>query len=189
MIKRKNYGEAEQHYRTIRREAHEFVAEELATAFNGRVKLTDIDDVALQAAAAWRNAYPAHRVGHTPGWDWSQQLRRFRKRARRVEAALWHDATLCGLAVGRISRGHLTASLHFLEAGPLGNPLQGAVAPIMVRFLETMAVAVGCKEVSIEWPVDGLIEFYANKLGFVEKVAKRDKIIRLKKRIATPESG
>lgn len=175
----KTRNEAEKYYREVRREARFAVEGELKELGGEAVRLTDINEDALLAVESWRDNYPSKRENHIPGWNWRKEVCRFRSRPRRVEIALWYEQELCGMALGRISDRCIVATIHLIESNPSGSPLAGSVAPFIVRFLETLAVSVGCKEVSIEQPAEGLVQYYA-EIGFVRKVTKGNRVVRQK---------
>jgi len=176
---KKTRAQAETYYRQVRRDAQLAVQAELRELTHAEIFLTDIGEEALAAADTWRELYSAHKADHVPGWDWRKEVRRIRNRPRRVEVALWHEQTVCGLALGRISDRCVIATIHLVEANPAGNPLAGMVVPFITRYLETLAASLGCKEVSIEQPAEALVEYYES-IGFGKKVMKGQRVIRQK---------
>lgn len=183
MARKRNLGEALAHYKELRREAHEMVEREHVLRFPEGLRLTDITRDAIREAMGWRYLYEEGRLIHRPSWDWEKTVRRFHSRARVVEAALWYQNKLHGIAIGRVSRGHLVASLHYLESLPTDHDLKGAVAAIMTRFLEIMGVAIGCSYASLEYPVESLVDFYSDNLGFSKKIEKHNRVLRLQKQL------
>lgn len=176
---KKTRSQAEIYYRTARRDAQQAVQTDLQEYSGGDIRLTDFNEVALEATDRWRQQYPSARGDHIPGWNWRRELRRFRNRPRRVEVVLWHGDIVCGVALGRISDRCVVATIHLVESNPEGNPLAGSVVPFITRFLETLAVSLGCKEVSIEQPAEGLVDYYA-EIGFAKKVMKGQRVVRQK---------
>lgn len=170
--------EAEQRFRAIRWEARQQVEPELQAMGGPEVRLSEISDEAVKIATQWRSQYPASRATHVPSWKWETEIRRIKRRPRRVEVALWHGVTLCGLALGRISNNRVVATIHLVESNPVGNPLGGSVVPYLALFLEAVGVIAGSKDVSIEQPVKDLVDYYES-LGFTKKVTKGSKILRL----------
>ena len=123
--------------------------------------------------------------GYAPGWLWSRELTRARRRPRRVEAAVYaelpdHTHVLCGLILGRISNRHVVASIHLLSRAPAPNPLQGRFAKIAVRYLEFCAAAFDCTTASLQRPIPELVDFYKS-LGYSRVVEKKGKIERLER--------
>nr|WP_315595533.1 hypothetical protein [uncultured Cupriavidus sp.] len=123
--------------------------------------------------------------GFIPGWSWERELTRARRRPRRVEAAVYAEGTegppvLCALILGRISNGHVVASIHLLSRAPEPNPLQGQVAKVAIRYLEFCAAAFGCTVASLQRPIPELVAYY-KELGFHREVKKKGKIERLER--------
>jgi hypothetical protein len=154
---------------------------EIKESINIDVKLSDIDYSALDIASTWRENYSVFgRELHEPRWDWNKELRKFRRRPRRVELAIWSETQLCGLVLGRISDRCVVATIHLIEANPENHPLKKMITPISAQYLGILAASIGAKEISIESPVPDLIEFY-KQLGFDREIKKGKKILRLKK--------
>lgn len=182
---KKTYRQAKDYYRELRESVYRGVEADLRDQGIEGVRFTEISAAALAIAEAWRDLYPEHREAHIPGWNWPVELARFRLRPRRVEAALWFEDELCGLALGRISDRHIVATIHLVEANPAGNPLGGVVVALMTRFLDAIGARVGCREVSLERPVAGLVDFYM-EAGFKRKEFDGDQVVRLKKFLKLP---
>lgn len=175
------YRQAEVRYREIRSQVRAMVLPAVRTATGHPVELTEITPDAAELAAAWRPQYSDKE--REPAWDWGIELRRARRRPRRVELAIWCNGLLCGMALGRISDRCVVATVHLMESNPeQSNPLGGMVAPITVRFLDALALLLGCEEVSLESPVPALVDYYRG-LGFTREVRKGRKLLRLKKSI------
>jgi hypothetical protein len=174
--------QAEQRYRDIRRESREVIIEQLRRLSNPQVDLSDITEEALEQADVWRTKYPIAKHSYIPGWSWRKVVAKFRRRPRRLEVALWQDVTLCGLAVGRISDRCVVATIHYIESMPEGNPLQGKVVPFIVRYLEALAVSLGCESVTIERPVEDLMDYYS-MFGFDHRIMKGSRVVRQVKRL------
>ncbi|WNV05891.1 hypothetical protein RP726_05625 [Candidatus Methylospira mobilis] len=80
---------AEQEYKNHRQEAMKLLEAELQEF---AVSLTDISTESLLLACSWKSKYPLmSKEDHQPGWDWRKELRKFRRRPRRVELAIWSD--------------------------------------------------------------------------------------------------
>lgn len=183
--KSKDRAESEAKYRAARAFAMGELEPEIRDLTGQDVSLRDIDQTALDAASAWRSAYAGvGKADYLPAWDWGKEARRFKRRSRRLELAIWVGDVLCGLAIGRISDRCIVATIHLLEGNPAGNPLGGNVIPIATRYLEVLAATIGCREASIESPVPTLVERYRSA-GYVKEVFKGKKIVRLKKAIWT----
>ena len=123
--------------------------------------------------------------GFIPGWSWERELTLARRRPRRVEAAVHAEVpgavpSLCALILGRISNGHVVASIHLLSRAPDPNPLKGQVAKVAIRYLEFCAAAFGCTVASLQRPIPELVAYY-KELGFHREVKKKGKIERLER--------
>jgi hypothetical protein len=151
------------------------------TITNRSVLLDDINAAAITQAKDWRQTFPGVRQG---GWDWAKLLNSFRRRPRHVELAVWVDQILCALLLGRVSDNRVVATIYFLERRPLDNPLAGSIALIATRYIETLALLLGCKQAALDSPLPDLIDFYA-KLGYIGATKKGRKVIRLVKILRT----
>lgn len=172
---------AEEKYKALRSLAMSAVEDEINQLLTHvTVRLTHITSEALDLAVAWRKAYYDKRENHEPGWNWTAELNRFRSRPRRIELAIWGNDVLCGLALGRISDKKIVVTIHLIESNPTNNPLKAKIVPIAAQFIEVLGNTLGVREISIERPVNSLIDFYVNQ-GFKEKEMRKNKIIRLKK--------
>ncbi|MGH1507349.1 hypothetical protein [Ralstonia solanacearum] len=123
--------------------------------------------------------------GYAPGWLWSREVARARRRPRRVEAAVYAELpdqsqVLCGLILGRISNRRVVASIHLLSRAPVPNPLEGRFAKIAVRYLEFCAAAFDCATASLQRPIPELVDFYKS-MGYTRVVVKKGKIERLER--------
>jgi hypothetical protein len=155
-------------YKTLRQQARALMSSYIASSLPQGTTLSDLDEQALLQANQWG------------GFAWEYIAKKFRRRPRRVELAIWFDGTLCGIACGRVSNRRIVASIHYLQSNPVEHPLNGYIAPISTLFLDTMAILAGCSESSIQNPVPGLIDFY-KKLGYVKEQTKGKKIKSLNK--------
>lgn len=167
----KTANESADTYRLLRQQAREMVWTLIEPIAPEGTSLTDINDEALAQADQWG------------GFRWGYIGRKFRRRPRRVELAIWYDDELCGIACGRVSNKRVVASIHYLESNPRAHPLRGSVAAIASRFLDTMALLAGCNETSIQNPVEPLIGFYKD-LGYVRETVRGQKVTRLNKVLA-----
>jgi hypothetical protein len=119
--------------------------------------------------------------GYAPGWSWAKALVKFRRRPRRVEAAVCVERVgqapaLCGLILGRISNGHVVASIQLMSRAPAPNPLEGRFTRIAVRYLEFCAKAEHCEIVALLQPIPDLVDYY-KKLGFRRQYVKKGVVV------------
>ncbi|QDQ26949.1 hypothetical protein FNU76_11570 [Chitinimonas arctica] len=169
-------------YAEARHAAYHDAQREFQAALGADIRLTLISAEALRQAASWSSTCSSTKAVYLPGWNREVELRKFRRRPRRVEVAIWYgEALLCGIALGRISDRRVVATIHFLQGNPLAdNPISGKVGALATRFLEIYALELGCTYISIEHPVPELIEYYEN-LGFTNRVVRGRRVIRLTK--------
>lgn len=94
-------------------------------------------------------------------WDWFEIKRRFRNIPARFELAVSVNDELCGIMIGKPSRGRRHVSAYFLEGNSDPNhPLKGHVLPILLEGLALYGEALGCSYIRLIQPVDGLISRY-----------------------------
>jgi hypothetical protein len=179
-------AEAEERFSAIRHEVYRITEETLNEILPINVRFSSITLDATEIADSW--VYPEHKQYHAPGWSWAKEARKFKRRPRRVEAAIWVDqpeTILCGLVLGRVGKGRMMASIHFLEGNPnVASPLKGQIAQIAIRHLELHAYALGCNTLGIANPRPDLIKFY-EALGFRHYIRKGAKVVRLERRVDT----
>lgn len=122
-----------------------------------------IDGDALNAwTQQWR---PHHRVSQPGGWRWPEQCQAFRNVYNRFELALWHGDSLCGLAIGRPSRGRQALSVHLLEGCPAPHPLKGAVRFCIMEAAQAYAEELECRELRLIRPLPDVLPYY-ERMGF-----------------------
>jgi hypothetical protein len=151
-------------YDSIRAAVYELVADVMTEETGVPVMITPV----IHGMAAWEAVWkPAHPGGALPGgFDWIRALKQFRSKVERFDAAIWSDGFLCGLAIGKPSRGRRHVSVHLMEgARHTPNPLKGRVLPIVLALADEYAKALGTKYVRLVSPVQGMIPIY-QALGF-----------------------
>ncbi len=91
--------------------------------------------------------------------------------------AIWNGSLLCGLTIGKASRGILgggresNVTIHFLQGAPRAiNVLKGYIAPISIDAAESYAKVLGKNYVYLKNPERQVMSMYAS-FGFT--VAKR----------------
>lgn len=186
-MRSETYLEAEARYRAIRVDVYRVAEKELKEITGLDISFTGITDEIAQEAFNWK--YPHQKTGFTPGWSWVAEAKKFRRRPRRVEAAIWvtvdKEKILCGLVLGRISNSRVMATIHFLEGNPeMVTPLSGKVAQVAIRYLELQAVALNCTVIGIANPLPDLVSFYGD-LGFSKSITKGTKVKRLERGLGT----
>jgi hypothetical protein len=93
-------------------------------------RLSLIDEAALQA---WEEQWRP-RSDRPGGWNWREQRLALRSTLNRFEVALWSGPVLCGLAIGKPSKGPSHLAVQLLEGNPAeSHPLKGFVAECAVE--------------------------------------------------------
>lgn len=125
--------------------------------------MTDID---VHALTAWNATWHGCHASGYGGFNWTRLWHRYcRQDQRSFQCALWHESTLCGLALGTVPRGHSHLTIRFIEGRPQGHPLRGHVARIVLASAEYYAAGLELPQIRLENPAPGLVDWYRN-LGF-----------------------
>jgi hypothetical protein len=135
--------------------------------FGVSVRLTGID---ARALAAYREDWM--RLPR-PGWpnnqppDWLVDQKALAGLLNRFEVAVWSGAEiLCGLAVGRPSRGKGILRVDLLEGHPNpSHPLKGQVARSIVAAAFRYAEAIDAAELRLTRPLPAVVPLY-RAMGF-----------------------
>lgn len=85
---------------------------------------------------------------------------------------------LCALAVGRVSKGRMIASIHYLQSNPASHGLEGEIGRIATAYLLALATQLRCSEIALNRPVPELVRYY-EKLGFTRHVHRKGVLARL----------
>jgi hypothetical protein len=151
-------------YEQIRAAVYEVVAKNLAEELDMPIQITPIGRGMLKWETVWLPAHPGR--GNHGGFDWREIVNRFNGKHERLDAAIWSAGLLCGLAIGKPSKGKRHVSIYFLEgARHSPNPLKGSVLTIALLLANEYAKALGARYVRLMSPVEGLIPTYQT-LGF-----------------------
>lgn len=158
---------AYERYREIRRAAYLHTLSELREMefldqdSLSQIRLEDIGASALQQSDDW-----------TVHWSWRRQNSKFSRYPDAIRTALWHGSVLCGMGLGRVSKGKLFIRVHFLQGSGSENPLRGKVAAVLLLSAEKYGIALGVKTITIERPVPDLVCHY-EQFGFTLVEGKR----------------
>ena len=126
------------------------------------VELTTINPAVLHA---WEHQWIA-RQGQPGGWNWRDQTRRLQPTLNRFEVAIWSGPTLCGLAIGKPSRGASHLAVQLLEGSPnTGHPLRGRIAECVTVAAASYARLLGKAQIRLIRPLPGALPIY-RRLGF-----------------------
>ncbi|UNW12062.1 hypothetical protein MP631_18600 [Xanthomonas phaseoli pv. phaseoli] len=142
------------------------------------VRLTEIDGRARTEANSWMIPVKSPTTAKVPDWDWKDLWKEFSNKACRVDVAVWVNDSLYGLAIGRVSRRRVLATIHYLQRSPLMPQSGISLGRIATAYLVALAEQLGCSEVAVDRPLDELIGYYKN-LGFTKEVRKGKKIVKL----------
>ena len=119
-----------------------------------------------QAVRAWEVQWRERHWTGEGGWRWTQLAHRFTRKPRSFHAALWSGPRLCGLCVGRVSKGRRHLTLHYMESAPdPAHPLRGFVTALMFEAARNYGLTMGVDKLMLREPLPGVIERY-QRFGF-----------------------
>lgn len=123
-----------------------------------QVTLGPIEGPSLAQTLEWENRlYP---------WNWFEFKRKFRNIPARFELSIRVHEQVCGLAIGKPSRGRRHLAIYFIEGNPdKQHPLRGQLLPILLEAASLYGVALGCAYLRLINPVEGLHPLYS-RWGF-----------------------
>jgi len=160
------YQEAHERYAELRILAYDYalqraISRGIATS---ATRMTPIAPAAIQTVQeTW--SLQRHWTGDG-GWPWELIVRPFHKKPRSFHAALWEGAELCGLAVGKVSRGKNRITLRYMQSSPSPtHPLRGRVTLLMFEAATAYGQALGCRSLRLRNPLPGALPIYL-RLGF-----------------------
>ncbi|HHL1850178.1 TPA: hypothetical protein ACQ283_005380, partial [Klebsiella pneumoniae] len=117
----------------------------------GALRLTTIDDNAIRA---WKSQWKGRSRKHAHGaWDWQNLASKRARSCKRFDVAVWGEDVLCGLSVGKLTRGKKTVRMDYLEACPTAHPLEKRITMIVVAVALSVAKKVGAQHVAIFNPI------------------------------------
>ncbi|MES9868069.1 MAG: hypothetical protein ABW149_00005 [Sedimenticola sp.] len=140
-------------YETIRNQAHDDARRlsiESHFADQGLI-VTSINQETLDLTKGW------------PTFNWSSLMKRkFCTHLRRFEVSIWYESYLCGLAVGKVSKGNSWVRIDNVEKMPgEGNPLKGSIFPISFVAATKYAGLLGKQKILVTSPINQeLIDYY-----------------------------
>lgn len=103
-----------------------------------------------------------------PIFPWDTLYDDFRPYIDRFEVAIWANGRICGMAIGRPSKGPNNVTIHFGERWMSdNNPIGGLFTPIVTEVANAYALVLGKEWVKIKDPVPGAIPAYVRE-GFAE---------------------
>jgi len=119
-----------------------------------------------QAIRAWELQWREDHWTGQGGWPWAQLAHRFTRKPRSFHAAVWSGLRLCGLCVGRVSKGRKHLTLHYMESAPdPAHPLRGFVTAMMFEAARNYGLAMGVDKLLLREPLPGVMQRY-HRFGF-----------------------
>lgn len=125
-------------------------------------------DITRAALLAWERTWAPHAGdGSRPGgWHWAQLAQAYARYPDAFHLAIWSGLALCGLSVGRPSRGHHYLAVDFLEGSPVpDHPLKGKVLPLAIAAATAYGQALGATSLRLTNPLPGVVPLYERE-GF-----------------------
>ncbi|KHD04788.1 hypothetical protein PN36_34835 [Candidatus Thiomargarita nelsonii] len=169
-----NYKEAKKQYNELRNKVYQKVEKELTDRFQKPVQLSHID---INALKAWQKEWCprlAERKRFTEEelfWNWVNTIREMSNVPSRFELAIWSDNILCGLAIGKPSKGPAHNAIYRLQGSPIKHPLEGKIITIAIKTGTEYARALGKKHLVLVEPLEHLVKIY-QRHGFTFKTSK-----------------
>lgn len=101
-------------------------------------------------------------------WDWDAVQKKYRTHPKRFELTVWYQGrTLCGASIGRPTWSGGKLRLDYIEASPMGTPLDGLVTDIAIAAGILYARSIGAAQIRIMNPVNHDVKnHYLSKTGF-----------------------
>lgn len=128
------------------------------------VRLADIDAPCLDV---WRRSW-RHKE-----FDWDENAAHFKREVDRFELAIWSGEQLCGLAIGRVSRGPDNVTIHFLERRSGDTPLKGRIALLATETADRYAKILNKQRVKLKDPLpDAIVTYQRLNFVLVETIGK-----------------
>ena len=151
-------------YDEVRRAFYSLFRLQILRAYALNVEVSSIGYGVLEQAMDWK--------GRMVDWDWFEIKRKFRNVPARFELAISIDGVLCGLMIGKPSRGRRHISAYYLERNPdHRNPLKGQSTAIFLDGLALYGLALGCTHARLIDPLKAVISRY-EQAGFVRFTKK-----------------
>ncbi|WP_339065788.1 hypothetical protein [Teredinibacter turnerae] len=101
-------------------------------------------------------------------WNWDAVQKKYRTHPKRFELTVWYRGqTLCGASIGRPTWSGGKLRLDYIEASPMGTPLDGLVTDIAIAASNIYADSIGATQIRIMNPVNTDVRnHYLSKPGF-----------------------
>lgn len=101
-------------------------------------------------------------------WNWDEVRKKYRAHPNRFELSIWYgNLTLAGATIGKPTRGGGKLRLDYIEAAPMGTPLDGLVTDMAIEVSQIYADSIGATQIRIMNPVnEGVRNHNLSKPGF-----------------------
>jgi hypothetical protein len=143
-------------------DAQERLQAKISVSLDVPISLSSINKAALQA---WQNHWMP-RSTRPGGWNWREQRSRLASTVSRFDVAIWSGEVLCGLAIGKPSKGPSHLTIQLLEGNPAEtHPLKGSVAECAVEAGISYARLLEKAQLRLLRPLPGALPTY-RRLGF-----------------------
>lgn len=167
---------AERRYAEYRQEAMDFVNSYLVDKAGLPVLLRHIREEDIKIAENWYDLNRDNSDIWLAQWDWREEVRRARRRPRRVELAIECERQLYALILGRISDSKIVISISFMAKTSIDESC-GSVLGVAIRYVEALAVILGSEMITINDPVQALEDYYRQQ-GFKPQDVKKSGRVR-----------
>ncbi|KHD04971.1 hypothetical protein PN36_23660 [Candidatus Thiomargarita nelsonii] len=164
--------QAERDYTLTRYRVYKVVEQKLKRIFEKPIRLSSIDDKALKY---WQEIWLPHNYRYPPdgGWDWQEKRTNVKRTTpERFEVAIWHNEILCGLALGKPSKGTSHNAIYLMEGSPIKHPLNALITRIVMEVGIVYANDLGKKHLMLVDPLEKMIKVYTKRYGFEFRTAK-----------------
>jgi hypothetical protein len=104
-------------------------------------------------------------------WDWALIQKKRSHVPARFELAIRVKGELCGVIIGRPSRGRRHLSIGYLEGAPNDHPLKKRMLDVLLDGAIEYGFATGCGNLVLWDPVEKLLPTYENA-GFTTEKGK-----------------
>lgn len=160
-----DFRKAKMKYRSFMKAARTDSEERWKNKFPN-LQIKEIDDEAIQQAQSLWHFSP----NLPPTFNWRYLNGVYSKYIRRIDLAIWDGYDVCGLAIGKSSRGRgsdkSNVTINFLQGAPHEiNKLKGNVAPIAITAFNSFGYLTEKNLIYIKDPVKEVQPYYTS-LGF-----------------------
>ena len=169
---KRSYTEVKDYYEILRDEARIATHEELPVSLPNKKggliprNLISLDGFTFDC----QNQLRRWEVSGTRrvAWDWRMVQKKYRSHPKRFELSIWHmNLFLCGVAIGKPTCSGNKLRLDYIEATPMGTPLDSLITDIAITAGVIYSRAIGATQLRIMKPTnDAVKKHYLSKPGF-----------------------